>query len=331
MRDADVADANFELMPAGYLTLRTEDRTRNRPILIDLWYPAVPSAAEQPFDYRPGRGMAAPDADPLEEDQPVVVLSPGAFGAARNYSWIAESLARRGFVVAGVSHFGESFVYGPETVDSSAALQPWQRPQDCSAALDFLLSHPRFGKIADSGRIGALGHSSGGATVIALAGGMFDPEAMREYCDSDAARGDRGCLYGAPQPRQAVTAEAARRSYRDERIRAVVALDPALGPGHGARSLSRVRVPVHIIGSVENDFLPFEHHAGRFARLIPGASLTPLAHGEGHFIFLDECSGDLEAQGVPLCRDREGVQRAIVHARLIGTVVQFFRQHLSAA
>jgi predicted dienelactone hydrolase len=326
-----VAGEKVTLKPAGYLTIRTEDMTRARPILIDLWYPAAPAATESPFDYQPGRGMVAPDASPLEEEHPVIVLSHGAFGAARNYSWIAESLARHGFVVLGVSHFRESFVYGPETIDPSAALQPWHRPQDCSAALDFLLAQPRFQKISDPTRIGALGHSSGGATVFALAGAVFDPEAMQEYCASDDAKGDRGCLYRAHQPRQTAPLEAARRSYRDERIRAIVAMDPALGPGHDARSLSRVRVPTHIIASVENDFLPFEHHAGRFARLIPGASLTPLAHGEGHFIFLDECSGELSAQGVPLCRDRDGVQRGVVHDRLAETVVKFFQQHLSAA
>jgi predicted dienelactone hydrolase len=326
-----VTDEELALSPAGYLTVRTEDKTRARPIIIDLWYPAVPTAAERQFEYQPGSGMVARDAPPHEEEHPVIVLSHGAFGAARNYSWIAESLARRGFVVLGVSHFKESFVYGPETIDPAAALQPWQRPLDCSAALDFLLKEPRFQAIADPARVGALGHSSGGATVIALAGALFDPAAMQEYCASDTAKGDRGCLYGAQKPRQAAPLEAVRRSYRDERIRAVVAMDPALGPGHDARSLSRVRVPVHIIGSVENDFLPFEHHAARFARLIPGASLTPLAHGEGHFVFLDECSGDLSVQGVPLCRDREGVQRRIVHGKVAEIVAQFFQQHLMAA
>jgi len=108
----------------------------------------------------------------------------------------------------------------------------------------------------------------------------------------------------------------------------VVAMDPSLGPGHSARSLSRVEVPVHIAGTVENDFLPFQHNAGRYARLIPGASLTPLTHGEGHFVFVDECSGDAEVQGVPVCRDRSGVQRAAVHARLAEIIQKFFSKHL---
>lgn len=181
-----------------------------------------------------------------------------------------------------------------------------------------------------------MGHSSGGATVIALAGAVFDPQAMRQYCQSDDSRGDRGCGYGTNLPTEALRrgesppAEATAR-YRDERVRAVVALDPALGPGYDAPSLSQVSIPVHIIGAVENDFLPFAHHAGRYARLIPGASLTPLAHGEGHFVFLNECAGDLEAQGVALCKDREGVERSAVHARLEETIRTFLAEHLAAA
>ena len=174
---------------------------------------------------------------------------------------------------------------------------------------------------------------------------------MRDYCASEDAREDRGCQYATRMPPgaaprravepeeappeaaspEAASPEAAGHSYRDERIRAVVALDPALGPGHDALSLSRVQVPVHIVGSVENDLLPFAHHAGRYARLIPDAFLTPLAHGEGHFVYLNECSSDLEAQGVPLCRDREGARRSTVHARLEETIATFLSEHLAAA
>jgi hypothetical protein len=48
-------------------------------------------------------------------------------------------------------------------------------------------------------------------------------------------------------------------------------------------------VPAGIAGSVQNDFLPFGHHAGHYARSIPGALLTQLEEGRGHFISLDTC------------------------------------------
>ena len=164
----------------------------------------------------------------------------------------------------------------------------------------------------DAARVGALGHSSGGATVVALAGGVFSPAAMQRYCASPEAAADRGCDY-ARTSNVAPAAETEPFDARDGRIRAVVALDPALGPGFDARSLEAIDIPVLVVGAVDNDFLPADMHARRIASAIPGCSFSPLDGGEGHFVFLDECDADLESNGVPLCVDRPGVDRAAVH------------------
>jgi predicted dienelactone hydrolase len=90
--------------PAGYTVLAANDTSRSRPILIDAWYPALPSETEKPFDYRPGLGQVA------------------------------------------------------------------ENVRDSTFFLDYLRGQSRFQPIADQSQIGALGHSSGGATVIELAG-----------------------------------------------------------------------------------------------------------------------------------------------------------------
>jgi len=309
----------------GYRIVRLDDAGRRRPVLLDVWYPCASGAVETEHDYGMARGRVAENAAPEAARHPLVLLSHGAFGSARNYSWAAEHLARRGFVVVGVSHFRESPAYGPETIDPLFALQPWHRTRDCSFALDRVLAPDLFGQLVDPGRIGALGHSSGGATAIALGGARFDLAAMVRYCASVAARGDKGCAYASTGGPALSPPPESSADHRNDRIRAIVALDPALGPGHDPAG---VTVPVHLVGSVDNDFLPFEAHAGRYARLIPGASLTRLDHGEGHFVYLDPCTWDREANGVPLCRDRPGVERGRVHAMLQPVIARFFEEHL---
>ena len=272
------------------------------------------------------QGMSSKVLPPQTQACPVIVLSHGAFGSARNYAWIAEHLARDGYVVCGVSHFGESPVYGVETIDPSTVLDPSDRVVDCSFALDHMLAGALLENV-DPSRVGALGHSSGGATAIALAGGRFDPAAMARYCASEGAAEDRGCAYGR-LPATAPRRPPAPRSHHDPRVRAVVALDPALGPGFDAGSLSEISIPVHVVGAVDNDFLPVDAHAGRYAALIPGCSFTRLSGGEGHFVFLNGCDSDLEANGVPLCRDRPGVDRRAVHASLGPLIGGFFDANL---
>jgi predicted dienelactone hydrolase len=316
--------------PVGYVVLQTKDQSRGRPILIDAWFPAAAETQEAPIQYNPGTGNAALNAEAAQGPFPTIVMSHGAMGSARNYSWIAEHLARSGYVVAGVSHYRESYAYGPDSVDPAAVLQPWLRPPDCSFALDFLISESRLGPAVDSSRIGALGHSSGGATVIALGGGVFDGLSMHKYCTSDEGRRDRGCDYARGASSPPASPAGPSRAFRDERVRAVVALDPALGPGHTEEGLAAIMVPVHIVGAVQNDFLPFDHNAGRYAQLIPGASLTRLNRGEGHFVFLNMCNTDLSVNGVPLCRDKAGVHRQSVHEYLARTIRSFLDTHLSA-
>jgi predicted dienelactone hydrolase len=106
-------------------------------------------------------------------------------------------------------------------------------------------------------------------------------------------------------------------------VRAIVAFDPAAGPGYDRASLAAVTVPVLIVGAKQNDFLPFEQHAKRYADNLPDATLITLDSGEGHFVFLDPCTLDLAANGVPLCKDRPGVDRAAVQDRLAAEAAAF--------
>jgi predicted dienelactone hydrolase len=102
-----------------------------------------------------------------------------------------------------------------------------------------------------------------------------------------------------------------------------VLLDPALGPAATVDSLRSVTVPTLVIGAADNDFLPFAAHARHYAEQIRGARLVALERGEGHFVFIDACGHDAEAQGVPLCRDREGVDRNRVHTELLASIAAF--------
>jgi predicted dienelactone hydrolase len=139
------------------------------------------------------------------------------------------------------------------------------RTRDFSFALDFILQRSKWTSGVDGGRVGALGHSSGGATVAMLAGGQYRPEGMTAFCLSKEANTDRGCGYRAGAPTQTVTAP----PTAEPRVRAIVLLDPAVGPGFDGPGLARVKGPALVIGSVANEFMPFALSAQRYAAFLP--------------------------------------------------------------
>jgi predicted dienelactone hydrolase len=305
----------------GYESSRIYDG--DRPIHVSLWYPT--DQKESPVNYGISTGSAATGANPAGDRLPIVLLSHGAMGAASNYSWIAETLARKRYVVLGVSHFGESPVFGAQSVNPASVSRFHDRTHDVNVALEWLLTKSRLASFVDVSRLGAIGHSSGGATALMLAGATFSFSRMSEYCASGAAKVDKGCWYGAPS---AETAERQLPEAASRRIRAVVALDPAVGPGFGEDSLRNLKSALLVVGSAENDFLPYDAHAGRIANAKRDAEVRRLDRGEGHFVYIDACSAKFDVMGVPLCSDRAGVDREAVHARLGVAVEEFFSRHL---
>lgn len=303
-----VAQANSEYSQAitsvSVDELDLFDKARQRPVKATVWYRGN-------ADCNSARICLADEVNTKQ----VAVLSHGAMGAAKNYNWIGYALASQGIVVIGVNHFGESWVYGPENIDPSVALRFELRPQDVSFVLDQLSHETPMQRVFDKelawNNVTAIGHSSGGATALALAGGQFELVKALEYCRSGMAKQDKSCAY--MQHLKADELPHAQVSFKDNRIQRIVAMDPALGHVTNTNSLAKMAVPVLLIGSKQNDFLVYEQHAGKYAKFIPAAQNVVLDNGEGHFIYLDECQHQYKAMGVSLCEDREGVDRQATH------------------
>lgn len=318
------AQTSNDPFSAGYELLRITDESRKRPVQLDIWYPST--GAEKENNYGISKGSVAKGANVNGDKLPVILLSHGAMGAASNYSWLAEYLSRRGFVVLGVSHFGESPVFGPNSVDPTSVSRFGDRTRDLNFALEFLLEKSKYAANLDANKIGAIGHSSGGSTVLMLAGVAFSPKNLTDYCIKKPAD-DKGCSY----PGSANVDEQQTLPIRSSRaIKALIALDPAVGQGFTKESLKSVKIPTLIIGSVKNDFLPFDSHAGYISSALKKSKIIKLDNGEGHFVYLDKCNLPIKAMGVPICTDAEGVDRNAVHTKLSTEIEQFLSKKLSA-
>jgi predicted dienelactone hydrolase len=325
--------------------------TGPRPLNTVIWYPAAEGSSMKPFTATPenaqffggadaGKFFAeipvAFDAPPLMTAQkhPLVLLSHGSTGLGLSLMWLGAYLASHGYIVAAVNHHGNTAAEG-QFVPQGFSLV-WERPEDITAVLTDMLGDSVFGGLIDPNRIGAAGHSAGGATVIQIAGGVFDYDALVGYCNSTQSQGDATCeprdmikqtiaQMEELKKKDAVVQESFRHEkepHSDPRVKAVIAMAPAIGPAFTKKDLSGIHIPVLIVVGAADDVAPKDSNAGSYARLIKGAKLTVIPRA-GHMVFSSACS-QLGKEKLDGCRDPQGVDRTAVQSQLERQVLEFF-------
>jgi predicted dienelactone hydrolase len=318
--------------------------TGPRPENTVIWYPAAARSkiaemrygdpSQTPF-FTPY--LVAQDAKLSAESakHPVLLLSHGSTALSLELMWLGYYFAQRGYIVAAVDHHGNTIAEGVRNMVPQAFLIPGERALDLSAVLDKLLSDPEFGLHIDRGRIFAAGHSAGGSTVVALAGGRFDMAHLQAFCVSPQA--DNGC-----EPHDMIAAALARvqdlertdpvvqaamsrqnRSFADPRIKGVFAMAPAIGEAFTEATVSGIRIPVDIVVGRTDTVTPPATNAERLAKLIKGAKFTVLSGNAGHMVFGSLCTplGQRTYEG---CRDEAGVDRMAVHSEVAELAYAFF-------
>ncbi|HZI63795.1 MAG TPA: peptidase, partial [Thermoanaerobaculia bacterium] len=117
--------------------------------------------------------------------------------------------------------------------------------------------------------------------------------------------------------------ERAGDSYRDERVKAVAALAPAVVRAFSVASLRRVEVPVLVVGAEADSIAPPATNADFVHANLPSSQLLRL-QAVGHYTFLSGCTADGRRQLAPLCGEREGVRREAIHEQVAAAVDAFF-------
>ncbi len=262
---------------------------------------------------------------PNEEDgvHPLVLLSHGSGGDYTNHTWLIEALVESGYIVAALNHPFNT------TQDNSntGIISVWDRPADMSRLLDYLLQDPKWSELIDENRIGAAGFSSGGYTVLALGGAVYDRKLINTYCSSEGHGPD--CDLASPTSE--IDYSSSSLSYRDKRIKSIFSMAPAVGSAITKESLASIRVPVYIIASKDDELVYPSHNAIRYSENISSSSLELLPAG-GHFIFL-ECNfmthiADWYFDELDLCGKEFDVDRVQVRKTVALRAISFFNSNI---
>ena len=257
------------------------------PIPVALYYPT--QAPARSIAMGPFTTQVAIQAPPEATFKGLIVLSHGTGGSELGHTSLAEALAQHGYLVAALRHPGDNW-QDRSLLQKSAARYFAERPQHVSRVIDALLRDPdwsgRIARDAQGPRVGGIGHSAGGYTVLALAGGEPDLSRLATHCDGHRAEDPIFCSMGRTgQPAASPVAPPPIPSLIDTRVRAVVALAP-VGVVFTAQSLAKVRIPTAVYGAEQDRFLVPRFHAEWIARNLPGSGLHRVPNA-WHFAFMD--------------------------------------------
>lgn len=254
----------------GRRTVTITDAARNRTLTVDYWYPIAPGTTgpKSRYELTPALGydsdVAIADA-PVSPDRPFpfVVYSHGSGGLRYVSSFLTEALASHGFVVAAPDHAGNTAVDTLAGTSVSPDQTQFDRPKDVSYVITDALERdaPASGDwlsgAIDTAKIGVLGHSLGGFTALAVAGGFAGP-------------------LGPIVP--------------DFRVKTVVGMAPYTRPLQPGKHAQGVAVPTLLIGGTKDTTTPIDADIDPLVSQIGAVPFVRvILEGAGHQSFTDIC------------------------------------------
>jgi predicted dienelactone hydrolase len=257
----------------------------------------------------------------------LILFSHGTGGTELNHHNLATRLAREGYLVAAVRHAGDNW-QDRSLIASGRYFS--ERPLQLSRVLDALLASPEWGSRIPPERIGAVGHSAGGYSVLALAGAQAEAQRSTQHCA--AVQDDPGycslakgaAVPQAPGMPAASTAAPATQpvSVPDRRIRAVVVLAP-MAVVFTPQSLAAISVPVLVIMAEKDAVLNGSYHGGYVAASLPRAQVSTVS-GAGHFAFMAQPTFPLPSVAGDAAANPPGFDRVAFLPALEIQVTEFF-------
>ncbi len=326
-----VAQAN----EAGFRQLTVAaNGTGGKPAHAALYYPTADAAQVIPMG--PFPHSVAINGAPAPKFKGLIVISHGTVSTQIGFATLAQALARNGYLVAAVEHVGDT--WQDQSLRATPARYFAERPRQVSRVIDTLMADPQWRTRIATGAegqplIGAVGHSAGGYTVLALAGGKPVLSQLRKHCEAEAAQDPVLCdlshaLGSGKVPADGATEGQEEPVQADPRVRAVMALAP-MGVAFSASSLASITVPVAIYAGEKDTFLVPRFHAQWILQNTRGSNTTlQLVPNAGHYAFMNKPTVDLPSPDGSVAADPQGFNRVVFLDRLAQESVAFFEKNL---
>lgn len=293
-------------------TVFLSDFVRNRTYPVDVYLPQST-----------GSSQAAP----------VIVLSHGLGTDRTTFAYLADHLASYGFAVAVPEHPGSNAEQLQALANGVAneVAEPNEfinRPLDIKYLLDELErlsnSNPTLQGRLNLQQVGVLGQSFGGYTALALAGAPINFERLATDCASQYTSLNLSLLLQC----RAEDITEPDQNLSDERVKAVIAVNPISSIVLGPASLSQIDVPVMIVtGNADTVAPALSEQIQPFTSLTSAERYLLLIRGSTHFSTI--ASSTTGSEVVPLPPQAIGPAPALARRYLAAMSVAFFQAHVA--
>jgi predicted dienelactone hydrolase len=242
----------------------------------------------------------------ITTNTPAIVISHGLGSDRTTFKYLATHLASHGFAVFVPEHPGSNANQIQALLSglSSEITDPTEfidRPLDVKYLLDYFSNLSRTDsrlKFVNFQKVGILGQSFGGYTVLALAGAPLNFQSLNENCTESTLLN----TFNISLSLQCRATQLFNQNYplADPRIAAVIAINPLTSIIFGPASLGEIKIPTMIVSSgsdtiapsLPEQILPFTQlkMSDRYLVMMPDGS---------HFSTLEEASSSPGSVSVP--------------------------------
>lgn len=309
----------------GEQTIVYTDSMRNRPIKVEFWYPTndIDPAFEKETDLPFILSPTIRNASFVKQEFPLVLLSHGTGGNRFGLAWLAIALAKQGNIVLAPDHWGNTY----DNKIPKYFVRYWERPLDISFLITHILIDKSLSQYVDKEKIGVAGFSFGGYTALALAGAELNCNLLKTISKTEQGEKEFNIpeLGDLRKLIDNVPCDSIQNSLKDKRIKAFVALSPALGLGFDNNEQTKnINSPILIIGAEKDQIAPIKTNAENYHKLIPNSMFIKLEGEVGHYIFLSEGNESLIKEAKKYYKDHKTVDREKIHKDVEKEIIKFF-------
>lgn len=307
---------------AGYRKMAIKSPETDEMFPLALIYPS--STPSEQVKFGPFEMQLSVGGRMAKGNFPLVIISHGSGGTNWGYRSIALSLVNNGFAVGMPLHPKNNY----QNNSAEGTISNWtDRPKHLSASIDAILANQEIAENIDNSKIAVIGHSAGGYSALAVAGGTADTSHIIELCTSTPQANEPFCGL----VRENKLDKAVIRNRQDKRVKAIVMMAPVGVLFRSKNALDKVSIPALMLRAEKDLELTEPYEAEVIAKNYKDPRLLTYCTvpGAGHYSFITPFPEAMRSELGVVAEDPAGFDRNAFHKLLSSDVVTWLDQTLN--